>query len=561
MTVEEARKAAARALRDPWAAPIRETVVGAVADRATAAPDAIAIVDASGALPYRQLVAQVTAVTGWLLGRGCRPGDVVGVLGPRAAESVLVYLALENIGAVYLPIDPDWPSSRTRLVMHRSGVRHVVDHRRHPGPDRPVTNMPQPVVHVLSNLPSPPASVFRSVRPVRRSCEDAAGAELRCVLHTSGSTGEPKGVLLEHRGVVGHLWAKVRELELTAADTVAFTAPPGFVVSLFQMLAALVVGGTVAILDSGSVAFPRRLLAQVHARSVSVLELVPTLIDRVAADIESGTSAATLPCLRWIVSTGEELHPRIAQRILHALPHVRLLNSYGLTETSDDVAHMRVHNPPGSQHRLALGHPIANASLYVLVQHEAVWRAAADNEPGELFVGGGPVCRGYLDDDATAAAFFQDVFDPLSPTGRLYRTGDRARVHAGQLHYLGRHDRQVQIAGVRTEPVEIEIVLDRHPDIHRSTVASTSGTPAALVAFYIPVSTPPTSASLAAYARAALPQALVPHLWVPVATFPTNSNGKIDHRALASRADELLRETNRAPGTPIPCAKPRHRDS
>jgi amino acid adenylation domain-containing protein len=306
------------------------------------------------------------------------------------------------------------------------------------------------------------------------------------VLFTSGSTGRPKGAVVEHRGMINHLYAKIVDLELTGDDAVAQTAPLGFDISVWQMLCPLLVGGRVEVVDDEAGHDPVAFARAVREREITVVELVPTMVRHLLDDLATAApgEADALAGLRWMIATGEELPAELARRWLAAMPHARLLNAYGPTECSDDVTHHTVTKGDLDLLRLPIGTPIVNTRLYVLRApdepggDEATWSACDIGETGELFVGGICVGRGYLGDpERTRDAFYQDPFDD-SGTGRLYRTGDAVRLlppgEGGEdrptLQYLGRVDRQVKIAGVRMELGEIEAVLRRHPTVGAAAV-------------------------------------------------------------------------------------------
>ncbi|MFJ6213762.1 amino acid adenylation domain-containing protein [Streptomyces sp. NPDC092296] len=512
-------------------------VLTRVEQAAARAPEQPAVVDGDTALTYRDLLARVVRIAAALEAAGCRSGEVVAAVGDRCADSVAVFLALERLGAVYLPVDPDWPTGRVADVLRRGGAGRLL----HYGPDRsrgsePVRAATEAGLPTLTappaDPPADPAAAPDGTPPT--AAERDRSLETRYCIFTSGTTGRPKGAAVEHRGMMNHLWAKVRDLSLTATDRLAFTAPLVFDISIWQMLAPLLVGGTVVVVRQDELSFPRRLVRFLERSAVTVVEAVPTVVGWFAGEAER-RSTPVLPGLRWLISTGEELHPDLAGRMLDAAPHARLLNAYGPTECSDDVTHHEVTRADLGLGRLPVGAPIANAALYLLVRTEdgARWRAAEPGEAGELFVGGLVVGRGYVNDpDNSRAAFHPDVLDPDSPTGRLYRTGDLARFERGSVHYLGRVDRQVKVAGTRMELDEIEVVLGRHPAVDQCavTVLDVDGRPelAAYVTLRRPVDTDELRAALAD----ALPRAMVPQRLVRLDAMPLTRNGKIDHRAL-----------------------------
>lgn len=511
----------ARALVGPADTGPSSRIVEIVRAQAVKAPARPALVDAETTITYRELAHRVERLRTELARAGCTEGSVVACQGPRSATTAVLLLALESLGAVHLPVDPAWPSARITEVIQRSASTHIVIYPR--GSESPTIT---------------PTGVERSWARTG----DAAPAYL---IFTSGTTGLPKGVIVEHRGMVNHLRAKISLLGLSADDRVAFTAPLAFGISIWQALAPLMVGASVVVAGDEDVTFPRRLLRLLQRRAVTVLELVPTAIGTLLDQLERET--ASLPSLRRLVSTGEELRPGLASRALRELPGATLVNAYGQTECSDDVAHHVVTAQDTALPRLPVGSPVGGCSLHVLVREaDGNWRAAEADEAGEVFVAGLPVGSGYLDGTAAARrAFYADPLSADSSTGRLYRTGDLGRIQDGCLRYLGRADRQVKVAGVRLELDEVEAVLSRHPALtHCGVVLSTARLGRAeLVAHYVPdpaVGADPHeefAGQLERFVARTLPAAAVPRRWLRQKTIPLTPNGKVDHRALLRATD------------------------
>ncbi|MFD3842015.1 amino acid adenylation domain-containing protein [Streptomyces sp. NPDC058642] len=516
-------------------------VLARVFHTAAGTPDRTAVVDDASALTYAGLLARVDRFRTVLSAAGCSAGTVVAAVGDRSADTIAAFLALESLGAVYLPIAPDWPAQRVGEVLARSGADLLLDYSGDPGGGGPrgrtaakaATELGTPVVAAPDgDVSGPPSSVSAAVAPSAADTPDRS-LEPRYCIFTSGTTGRPKGASVEHRGMMNHLWAKVEDLGLSEADRLAFTAPLVFDISIWQMLAPLLVGGTVVVVREPELAFPRRLTNVLEQSGVTVVELVPTVVGWITDQAERRTGV-TLPALRWLISTGEELHTNLAARFLAAAPHIRLLNAYGPTECSDDITHHEVTAQDTARPRLPVGAPVTGARLYLLVREDGgQWRAASPGEAGELFVGGVVVGLGYVNDpDNNAAAFFTDPFDQDSPTGRLYRTGDLARFEDGVVHYLGRVDRQVKVAGVRMELDEIEVVLRRHPAVDECAVVVpvVDGRPE-LAACYTLLNPVPAE-ELRAYLADSLPEAMVPRRLTELDALPLTQNGKTDHRAL-----------------------------
>ncbi|MGW1162947.1 AMP-binding protein [Streptomyces sp. NPDC002513] len=525
-------------------ADVADTVVGHVSQWADRTPDALAVTGASGDITYRDLARRVAAVCGWLTASGLRPDTVAAATGPRSADSVIVLLALESLGITYVPLDANWPSDRMTDVIRRSGARHLISYHRGPS----AKDLAEAAAHAaevtgvpLMELPEP-GGLVDVVQPteLRVRCEDPG--EPRYAYFTSGTTGAPKGALTEHQGMINHLWAKIVDLELTQADVVALTAPLTFDIAIWQMTAPLLTGGRIAVFDDRDMAFPRSLVKRLWDRKVTVVELVPTVLEwlATAAEARQDTSLQRLRCL---VSTGEELTPQLAGRLLSALPQVLLVNAYGFTETSDDVTHHVVRPADLAAPRLPVGSAVINTVLYVLIadgEGEDEWRAARPGESGELFVGGLPPGLGYLGDvQATQGAFFPDVLDPHSPTGRLYRSGDSVLIEDGLVRYLGRLDRQVKVAGVRMELGEIEAALRQHEAVADCAVVAVNSEAGGthrreLVGHVVLRENAPTVEDLHSFLSARLPSAMVPRRWRTHSTLPVTANGKTDYRTLAN---------------------------
>lgn len=522
-----------RSLRNPC--PI-DTTTGAFAHmtaRAAADPDRVAVVCGEEATTYGQLHWRTRQWQAGLRTARCGPGDRIGVAGPRTMDTVAAFLAIESIGAAYLPVDPTWPSARVAGMLRHAAPRCLIIQG---GVVPPHAACLQAAAETGVPVVTAPGSAAPPLSP-----RTATNDEPRYIIHTSGSTGRPKGAIVTQLGLMNHLWSIVARLRLTASDTVAFSAPPGYVISVWQMVAVLLVGGRVAIVDEVDRRFGRRLAARASRAGITVLELVPTELGWLVDYLRSHARTA-LPDLRCVVSTGEKLDPALAAAVREVLPHVELLNAYGSTECSDDVS-LCLIGPAGlARQRLAVGTPIANAVLYLLVYERGRWRSARPGEPGELWVGGSPVGLGYLNDpELTRAAFFVDEFDPSSASGRIYRTGDLAVFEDGLAYCLGRADRQVKIAGVRIELDEVEAAVARITGLRQCAVVVEEHEGEARLAAHYAGRPGTDNTDLYARLREALPPAMLPRRWIRHDALPVNASGKVDRRALGRLpAEEVL---------------------
>ncbi|MFF4673359.1 amino acid adenylation domain-containing protein [Streptomyces sp. NPDC001279] len=533
----DAAAAAALTRSEPYE--LGEGVHAYVERHARAHPDRTAVEDGDTTIGYAALADRARRMAGHLAATGVSAGRIVAVGGRRGGDVVTALLALELLGAVYLPLDASWPAGRVESLLTDSGAVLLL-----------TTGGPEDHGELVKGARAagvPTTTPRLADTPCTRTAPPAPD-EVRYVLYTSGSTGRSKAAVVEHRGMLNHLWAKADDLALTADDRLAQTAPLAFDISVWQMLAPFLVGGRVQVLDDERAQDGALLLAEVRRRGTTVLETVPTLIRFLldAHDAEGVRPGA----LRWMIATGEELPPALAARWHDTMPGIRLLNAYGPTECSDDVTHAVLGRPAADTRHLPIGSPVGNAALYVLRPEDGLWHACAHGETGELFVGGPVVGRGYLGDpERTARAFFTDPFG--DGDGRLYRTGDAVRVLPdGQLEYLGRVDRQVKLGGVRMELAEIEAVLGGHPSVAACAVTvhtpddggalvarESAHTPAAgrtprLVAYLTTTGDEAPEAALRAHLAERLPAPMVPHTFVALPRIPLTRNGKTDYKAL-----------------------------
>ena len=438
--------------------------------QAAATPDAVAVRTDETRLSYAELNAAADRAAGALRAQGVGADEVVVLLAERGAEFLIAMLALFKAGGAYLPLDPRYPAQRLAQIIGRSGSRlAVAAGNLTPRLDEALRAVPErarPRTLLIEDLLGAPTENAPAGNPQPRG----GPRNLAYVLFTSGSTGVPKGAMIEQRGMVNHLLAKVSDLGLRPDDIVVQNASQCFDISVWQFLSALLVGGSVRIVNDEVRHDPLGLLALCEREGVSVLEVVPSLLQAMLEEVSSsGQTPPRLASLRWMVVTGEALPPPLARR-WHALyPDIPLLNAYGPTECSDDVTHHVLTAPP-EEHvlEMPIGRPIANTRLYVLDKH---LRPVPVGVPGELYVGGAGVGRGYLGSPGRTAEVF--IPDPLGdePGAVLYKTGDLVSyLPGGELRFLGRVDHQVKIRGFRIELGEIETVLRRHPLIADAAV-------------------------------------------------------------------------------------------
>ncbi|SDM64876.1 non-ribosomal peptide synthetase [Allokutzneria albata] len=503
-------------------------------------PDAVAAVHGDRRWTYRELNTRANRVARALFTRGLPRAGVVAVVTERNLDWMAAVLGVFKAGGAYLPVEPHLPADRIATMLSRAGCELVLTE---PGS---ATTLAQ----ALRSLPGVP------VLTVDEACaEDHADADLDLrvpadqlayIYFTSGSTGEPKGAMCEHAGMLNHLYAKIDDLGLDEGQVVAQTAPQCFDISLWQLLSALLVGGQTLIVEQEVVLDAGRFVDKIAEGRVSVLQVVPSYLDAVLSAWER--HPRVLPDLRFVSVTGEALKKELVQRWFAAMPHVPLVNAYGLTETSDDTNHEVMERVPDSD-RVPLGRPIANVRVYVVDEYLAPVPLGA---PGEIVFSGICVGRGYVNDpERTRRAF---LTDPHREGERLYRSGDHGRWRPdGKLEFLGRRDTQIKISGFRVEIGEIENTLVRVPGVRDAAVVAAERADRAkhLVAFY--AGRQPLEAGLLRERLArSLPTYMIPSAFHWRENLPLTPNSKIDRTALTTVAAELDTTATgyQAPGTP-----------
>jgi len=471
-------------------------------DQAGARPDAIAAVHGSSQLTYGELNARANQLARALLKRGLTREAVVGVVTERNLEWMTAVLAIFKAGGAYLPIEPQFPAERIAKTLARAGAMLVLT--------EPTITAACEEGHADGNLGI-----------------DVTPDQLAYIYFTSGSTGEPKGAMCEHAGLLNHLFAKIDDLQIGAGTVVAQTAPQCFDISLWQLMAALLAGGRVVIVEQETILDAKRFIERIVDARVNIVQVVPSYLEVLVSYLAQ--HATGLPDLDYVVATGEALKQELVERWFAVQPGIKLVNAYGLTETSDDTNHEIMDRAPRGD-RVPLGRPINNVRIYVVDEQ---LHPVPDGTPGEIVFSGVCVGRGYINDpERTQRAFLSD---PLRPGQRLYRSGDYGRaLEDGKLEFLGRRDSQVKINGFRIEIGEIENALLRVDGVRDGAVVVHKH----LVALYAG-ERPLDPAVVRNRLAASLPAYMIPSVFHWRETLPLTENGKIDRKALTALAAEL----------------------
>ncbi|AHE30292.1 non-ribosomal peptide synthetase [Burkholderia pseudomallei] len=485
--------------------------------QAARTPDATAIVDGATTLDYRALDARANRIAHALAHAGVRAGDRVALHLEPSIGLVAAQLAVLKLGAAYVPVDVGNPPARKAFVAQDSGARLVLGDAALDWPA--AAGVPQRDLAALLAGPWP------SDAPAR--APQCGGDTPAYVMYTSGSSGQPKGVLVTHRGIA-RLAVNSGYATFDASDRFAFASNPAFDASTFEVWTALLNGASIGIVKRDDLLDLGALAGKLSSIGVTCLFLTTALFNRCVS-----FDPAMFARLRCVISGGERADPAVYRKVLEAGPPRHLLNAYGPTETTTFAAVWEAEPRTLAAQAAPIGRPIGNTSVYVL---DAYGAPVPVGVTGEIHIGGPGVAQGYLNRPALSAERF--VRDPfVGGDARMYRTGDLGRWRPdGMLDCIGRADFQVKIRGFRIELGEIEACLLEHGALAQAAVlARDDGGDGGktLVAYYVPRAGHEDGApALRAHLAARLPEYMVPAAYVRLPAMPLTPNGKLERRAL-----------------------------
>ncbi|PLP98564.1 non-ribosomal peptide synthetase, partial [Cupriavidus pauculus] len=511
-----------------------------IAAQAALAPDAVAVIDGAHRLHYGALDAQAIALACRLRAQGVGPDDRVAIVLGRGVQAVVAVLATLKAGAAYVPIDIEYPAGRRRDMLDDAAVTCVLTDAGHVAELAAQHGVPVLAVEdatAQSGPAMPPPATL-------------AADHLAYVIYTSGSTGRPKGAANTHGALRSRLAWMQAEYGMGADDAVLFKTPFSFDVSVWEILLPLMSGGRVVVAAPAEHRDPQRLCELVRAHGVTTVHFVPSMLQLWIE--EPGLAACST--LRRVFSGGEALSPALCVRVLHALPNVRFDNRYGPSEATINATWWRCDGATPALTRVPIGTPIPDSAVRIL---DARLNPVPPGVPGELYLGGEGVARGYMGRPAQTAERF--VADPLAtrPGARLYRTGDLARWREdGVIEYLGRIDDQVKLRGLRIELGEIEAQLQALPGITAAAVRVCGEPGRERLAGYVAAEAAEAAqdharpAALRAALAQRLPDYMVPAVILVMPSLPRLPSGKIDRRALPDIGAEAPAGVRRLPQAP-----------
>ncbi len=504
--------------------------------------------DPPATLTYRDLQASAQRLAHALSANGVRQGDLVGLCTPRSPSMVAGVLGILLAGAAYVPLDPSYPSARLAYLLDDARPRVLLAHRAAASqlPPLPSGTSLLWLDDLLASSPLDTLSPLEDSPPFALPSDPERDQRVAYVIYTSGSTGLPKGVAATHRGAVNRIaWMWQRD-PFDAGEVCCLKTTLSFVDSVWELLGPLLQGVPLLLTPNGLDKDVSRFVDLMGAQQVTRLVVVPSLLQ---AMLEAAGANNRLPSLKICICSGEELSRELALSFASHYRTARLLNLYGSSEVAADATWYEVDQSIATSVRsIPIGRPLSGVSGYVLDQE---LRPCPIGMPGELYIGGPGIARGYLRRPAlTAERFVPHPFSTL-PGARLYKTGDRARwLPDGNLEYLGRLDRQVKIRGHRIELGEVEATLRHLPGVADAAVIATPGPGSApedaspssdlrLVAYVVPshpgsVSSDETLTpdSLRSGLAHNMPAYLLPAAIIILDSLPLTPNGKLDRNAL-----------------------------
>ena len=501
--------------------------------QAETAPDAIALVLDSERLTYGDLNARANRLAQHLIASGVAADVPVGLYLDRSIEMVVSVLAVLKAGGAYLPLDPAYPKQRLTFMLEDAGAHLLLTQSRLVG-TAPTVGMT--VICVDRDAD------WLTDENCLNPAPALAGDHVAYVIYTSGSTGRPKGCQIEHRNLMHYLsWASERYFPEGRGGSFGLFTSLSFDLSVTSLFLPLLRGRTLRLFSSEAT-LDQVLQDYLHPdAALDAIKLTPAHIS-VLASLDIPETKVELA-----VVGGEQLLLDQVMCLKRLNPRMRIYNEYGPTEATVGCVVKEIL--PGDD-RILIGRPIDNTVVYVLDKH---LQPLPVGVPGELYIGGSGLARGYVNrPDLTAERFIPDPFC-IEPGARLYRTGDLTRwLPSGDLEFIGRADRQAKIHGIRIELGEIETVLGQHTSVQQVVVREHTGTrPGKQLVGYIGSMHPPSAAELRQFVSARLPDYMVPSIFVFLDRLPLTVNGKIDSRALPEPA-------SRASGIPDAGALPRN---
>jgi len=489
-------------------------------EQAKLTPKAIAVIYENEQLTYSELNSRADRLACHLQQLGVKPETVVGIYLERSNLMLVAMLGILKAGGAYLPLEVTLQRDRISYILEDAQVAVLLTQEK------------------LANLPD---CIQLCLDDWDRSCDRlpvrVTPSNLAYIIYTSGSTGKPKGVAIEHRQLCNYTKGALEQIGLPHGASFAMVSTFAADLGNTVIFAALLTGGCLHIISQERATNPVALADYFRRHPIDCLKIVPSHLNALLTSRED-----MLPS-KLLILGGETANWELVDKVQQLKPDCQILNHYGPTETTVGVLTYKVKSQISQAKTVPIGRPLANTQAYILddrLQPVPIF------VPGELYIGGANLARGYLNSPELTAQKF--INNPFSDTGKLYKTGDKARFHPdGSIEFLGRSDRQVKIHGFRIELEEVEAIFRQHPAIKQAVV--TVGENERLIA-YIVAHPAPTANELRHFGLELLPEYMLPSAFVFLDAIPLTSNGKVDFKSLPAPDTVELATTYIAPRTP-----------
>ncbi len=506
-----------------------------VSDSAARTPDAVAVVDKDRSLTYRELDERSDRLAARLVELGVQVGDRVGIYLPKALEGVIGIYGAMKAGAAYVPIDPSAPEARVLYIAENCGIRHMVSGVKRRGMWEALGTAG--VEHIMAMDTDDPGDVSGvTVHP--SSWIEAPGVrpeqgiidqDLAYILYTSGSTGDPKGVMLSHLNCRAFVEWAVEEYEVTGNDRISSHAPFHFDLSTFDLYSAALVGAPVYLVPAKAAMFPAEVAKFIRTNEISVWYSVPSILIMLIE--KGGLEQDDLPSLRTLLFAGEVFPTKYLSRLMKRVPRVRFANLYGPTETNVCTGYTVPEPPEEDGPTISIGRAITNVECFVVDETDQL---VEKGDVGELLVRGPTVMAGYWGDpDKTALRLIPSPI-PRHHGDPVYRTGDLVEEQPdGNYKFLGRRDNQIKSRGYRIELGDIEAALNAHPNVvEAAALAIPDEMVSNRIVAYVSLSSDTTAAELTNFCAGRIQRYMVPEAIMINPALPKTSTGKIDRQTL-----------------------------
>jgi len=502
-------------------------------------PSKVAVIFEDKQLTYGELNKKANQLARVLRKNKVKRETMVGIIMERSLEVIIGILAVLKVGGAFVPVDLQYPEKRIKYMVKDTKMPIILSLKI----IKPKLKWFKGKILCLDSdwsvIEKEKTDNFKlSVR----------SSNLACVIYTSGSTGEPKGVMLEHRGIINHIFTKIKEAKIGRFDILCQNLSISFVASIWQFFTPLFLGIKLILYPEKIANNPLELFQIADRDQVTILEIAPSLFNTFLEIVERQGVSPEIS-FKTIILTGEEITNFFVNKFYRIYKNTKLLNAYGQSECSDDTLHYQIPSH-AEEIKIPIGKPSNNTQVYVLGKNKRLLPARV---PGEIYISGNGLARGYLNKPKKTKEVF--LPHPFIKDKRIYKTGDLGKMLLdGNIEYLGRIDHQVKIRGNRVETGEIEAILQKINKIKDCVVVAkkqNKNTEEQYLVVYYTSQKPIVAEDIMTYLKNFLPYFMIPSYFVYLKKMPLTTSGKIDRLALPELDRDVSRKKYHSPKTVV----------